>query len=422
MGGGLQQIGKLIIFKMKGFVMKKKHFWIGFGVVLVGYLFWYNVMQTTHFRGHTKFFLDPKVDPAHKADAIKWEARSAYHRLMSPLRKKEWAEKAEAARLSNWKANFPFQPTHDPMVKLDSKVLNAEPNLEKRISGNWRFRRELHAGLHQNHRILKKFFEDDLRFSRQFEQFYNILKEHDRGHDPAQIVQTFHAFRRLWHSAVEHDPNDYRTQNGRKIRKSIFGFETWGDQAEQDYWHLQFELANWKWLRPRFESKAGKAEANGLIGRLLEEMEGMEELPIEVMDYETFGDLTPEESEEELLLPYVGWFEKARESRLEHYWRFDFQREFVRGFDNPSKWNHEKSLEYWRVFLNSKLNIKNNRLVDSDSKAVKPFEGMNLNLQTFFSDEKFPLTIDDEGFLTIPSPAEIDAMREMSKGDLQDAE
>lgn len=380
--------------------MKRKHFWIGFGVgFVIAFLTAGIVLNFLNLSQDSRAILFSPHVPLH------FKARELFY---YPFFHANTMHRFETRRMTNWKAKFPFKATNDPSVRLDRRFLNEAP---KRVSGSrlWILRKTLNVALLENHRILKSFFEDEMRFSPQFEQFCNILKEHDRGHDPAQIAGAFRAFRRLWHSAVENNPNDYRMRNGKKIRKSIFGFETWGDQAEQDYHAFRKVLTDWKWLRSRFQTRAGNAEAHGLIGRLLREMRGMDRLPIDVMDYETFDNL-PKEAETNLLVPYLGWFSKARENRLEKHFRFDFQDMHRMFFSNSSNSKQAKqTLEYWQGFAWGALNIENHRLVDNEGKPLKPLEGMSMHLEVFGGNETIPLTTDAEGFLTIPSPAEMDA-------------
>ena len=59
-----------------------------------------------------------------------------------------------------------------------------------------------------NHYVLKNFFDDESRFSPQFEKFYRILEENDRGHDPVAAAAVFHSLRSYYHAAYEHGEND----------------------------------------------------------------------------------------------------------------------------------------------------------------------------------------------------------------------
>ncbi|MCS1407327.1 MAG: hypothetical protein M2R45_00484 [Verrucomicrobia subdivision 3 bacterium] len=391
--------------------MKKKHWWIGFGLLVAAAVVWWAFARNPGTQVRAKFFLNPGVHPKHKAEALKRETSSAYDRLMSPALAREKAAKAEAARLANWKANFPWQPTHDPALKFTPDKLPT--------SGVKRPSEDFFAW--ENHTDLKAFFQSELRFSPQFEQFYRILKEHDRGHNPAQIASAFWAFRKYYHSAFEHEPDEHFTWgNGEKVRKNLISYKTWGDEAEEDYESLQGYLGSWEWLRPRFETDAGEAEAIGLIGRLVKEMRGMEELPRDVSLFEiegasmglgtyeaTFVDPLMS-GEEEMLVPYVGWYEEARE-----YW--DKQ---TRQF-NISYAQGDPSLKAVAPELFPPVDVvEGNRLVDKDGDPIKPYEGMDLHLRTS-AGEKFPLTMDEEGYLTIPTPTEIEEMRKLGMAEAE---
>ena len=66
---------------------------------------------------------------------------------------------AEAERLANWKANFPYQPTTDPDVVIAEEMLE---NMADQPASN--------------HLFLRSFFENEARFSAQFEHLYHILE------------------------------------------------------------------------------------------------------------------------------------------------------------------------------------------------------------------------------------------------------
>ena len=57
-----------------------------------------------------------------------------------------------------------------------------------------------------------------------FEKFYRILNEHDRGHNPVMVGESFWAFRQYYHAAFENDPDDFVLRDGKKIRKGLFSY------------------------------------------------------------------------------------------------------------------------------------------------------------------------------------------------------
>ncbi|MCS1407666.1 MAG: hypothetical protein M2R45_00826 [Verrucomicrobia subdivision 3 bacterium] len=257
-----------------------------------------------------------------------------------------------------------------------------------------------------NHSILKAFFEDETRFSPQFEQFYRILEEHDRGHNPAQMASAFGMFRHYYHAALEHEPDEYYLREGKKERKNPLSYLTWGDVAENAHESLRSYLRSWKWLRPRFETDAGEAEANGLIGRLVRQMEGMEELPLDVMGYGSPGLLSKNEAqgllsgEEELLVPYVGWHEQA-----EIYWA-EQTRQFRISYERG-----DPSLKAVAPELFPPVGVKNGRLVDKDGDPVKWREDLQVS---FINEqgERVPVIVEKDGSINLPTLAEVEAMRE----------
>lgn len=127
---------------------------------------------------------------------------------------------------------------------------------------------------------LKNFFQDEARFSRQFQQVYQILKENGRGHNPALVLAVFRELRRYKH-ALTIPENVQRTFKGRTREEHIDGY----------YTNIYAVLTDSSWFNLEFLTEEGKAEAERIRDRLVNEAQGMEELPRDVMDYATRTDL-----------------------------------------------------------------------------------------------------------------------------------
>ncbi len=130
--------------------------------------------------------------PAPAQAKRKTPSADAYKRLHNPELLRENAAKVEAKRLAKWKANFPWKPMHDPALKFDPKRHFGD--LPKGLINpqTWRPRNSEDFQVADYHSCLKQFFEDETRFSLQFQQIYEILNEHGRGHNPAWITGIFH--------------------------------------------------------------------------------------------------------------------------------------------------------------------------------------------------------------------------------------
>ena len=59
-----------------------------------------------------------KMTPEELEDLRKKERDQRYRKAFVPQQLQEKAAKAEARRLANWKANFPWKPTYDPAHKF----------------------------------------------------------------------------------------------------------------------------------------------------------------------------------------------------------------------------------------------------------------------------------------------------------------
>ncbi len=356
---------------------------------------------------------DPEVPLERKAEIVADRAATAMDRMMNPVSIKEKAAELEARRLAHWKANFPWKPTHDPNVQFDPDLhltwhinhMEASEEEMRRWKARERTNTQIYAGA--NHRKLKRFFEDEIRFTRQFEQCYRILKEHGRGHNPVQVLEVFEALRDYQYT-TQFDPEEELPKE-----KQWSGEVTWGDRAEQFYEYLMGDLNNsGAWLNARYASEAGKAEAIGIRDRLIREVKGMNELPERIMEYANSGSGFTKESaegqalingEEELLVPYVGWYRESQE-----YWG-EQTRQFRISYEEG-----DPSLKAVAPELFPPVAVKNNQLVDKDGDPVKWREGLDVTLINERG-EVVPVIVEKDGTVSLPKPAEVAAMREQGK-------
>ena len=156
---------------------------------------------------------------------------------------------------------------------------------------------------------LKNFFQDEARFSRQFQQVYEILNQNGRGHNPALVLAVFRELRRYKHALTI--PEDVqRTFRGRTREEHIDGY----------YTNIYAVFADSSWFNLEFLTEEGKEDAKRIRERLVNEAQGMEELPRDVMDYGSSHGMSSGSKygrallsgEEEMLVPYEGWYEEAR--------------------------------------------------------------------------------------------------------------
>ena len=356
----------------------------------------------------------PEVPLERKAEIVAERAVSAVDRIMNPVSLKEKAAELEAKRLAHWKANFPWKPTHDPNVQFDPDLhlewdfnpMEASEEERRR----WENRRKLTSTqiyACANHRKLKRFFADEIRFTRQFEQCYRILEEHGRGHNPVQVLEVFEALRDYQYT-TQFDPEEELPKE-----KQWPDEVTWGDRAEQFYEYLMGDLNNsGGWLNARYASEAGKAEAIGIRDRLIREVKGMNELPERIMDYANSGSGFTKESpegqalingEEELLVPYVGWYRESQE-----YWG-EQTRQFRISYEEG-----DPSLKALAPELFPPVAVKSNQLVDKDGDPVKWREGLDVTLINERG-EVVPVIVEEDGTVSLPTPAEVAALREQGK-------
>ena len=104
----------------------------------------------------------------------------------------EEVDPAEAERLANWKANFPYKPTTDPDVVVTEEMF------EKGYG---------YTPIFRNPGYMRHFFENETRFTAQFEQLYRILEEHGRGDNPMATGDIFECLR-WYHADRKRDPEE----------------------------------------------------------------------------------------------------------------------------------------------------------------------------------------------------------------------
>ena len=186
--------------------------------------------------------------------------------ILTPGKRRAKALKIVKEELKDWKREFPWYPVRDS-VNL-SWGLNALPSI-----------------VLYNDTFLERFFDDEIRLTLPFKQFYTILSEHDRGHDPVLVALCFRDFRQFHHVTRETQSKRPRVSENEGIQKVLFPDVTWDAQVDEAFNKLRERLRDWQWFRPEFATAVGKANANGLIHRLFYNMKGMEDLPLELMDY-----------------------------------------------------------------------------------------------------------------------------------------
>jgi len=222
--------------------------------------------------------------------------------ILTPGKRRAKALKIVKEESEKWKREFPWYPVRDSVnMSSDMKAL---PSI-----------------VLYNDTFLELFFEDEIRLTLPFKQFYTILSEHDRGHDPVLVALCFRDFRLFHHAVREKKSKGPRVSENLGIQKVLFPDVKWDEQVNKTFTALRDRLQDWKWFHPEFATAAGKANANGLIHRLFYNMKGMEDLPLEMMNYGTStpGSMNPVKKirmrEQGPLVPYAEWYGKYRTSQ-----------------------------------------------------------------------------------------------------------
>lgn len=269
---------------------------------------------------------------------------------------------AEAERLANWKANFPYKPTTDPDVVMTEETIKVTSPSSP-------------AGIHG---FLKEFFQNEAQFTPQFEQLYHILEEHGRGDN---AVAAGVLFENLWsyHHYSQKDPDErsgtYSFRLGRHLTNA--------EEAEVFRESIVYTLhAERRWPDREFMPED---EAMAIRDRIIEEVEGMDEIPEPNFTYKDDLDLKVGDSP---LVISPGW--QAAYDEWDRSWN---QRE-----------RHERE--------NRQVGVGEGNVLLANGQPVISAEGDGFVAYITSSDGyRVPLSRGDNGEVIIPTPAEIAEMK-----------
>ena len=319
-----------------------------------------------------------KEDPGE--DASNWERLMSYD-LLSPPEEDEQEESgteedtteadAEVERLANWKANFPYQPTTDPDVLVTEEMLRpgnmADPPM-------------------RTHVFLRGFFENEARFTAQFEQLYHILEEHGRGDNPIAAGNIFNC---LWeyHQYSQKNPDEVSNVYSHRMGRYCTNAEVTESFREGIAAHLYDGLGAWpdRELMP-------ETEAMAIRDRIVAEIEGMDKIP----DPDFVYDLSYEEELKEGFSPLVirpGW-QKA--------------------YDEWSE-NWEKGLAKDRA--NRQLSVGEGNVLLANGKPIVYDKREHVASITAPDGFQVPLNLDADGKVIIPTPSQIEEMKANGEGE-----
>ena len=275
----------------------------------------------------------------------------------------EEVDTAEAERLANWKANFPYKPTTDPDVVV------TEAMLEEGYG---------YTPIFRNHGYMRHFFENETRFTAQFEQLYHILEEHGRGDNPMATGDIFEALRR-YHTDRKRNPEEIARSayNHREDRHSTYGELVEGSK-EVIVSMLQSKK---RWPDREFMPDD---EAIALRDRIITEIQGMDKLPTETKNHFAINlDYADElEAGDSPLVIRPGW---------------------QAAYD---EWDRERN----------RMKVDKNNVLLAGGKPVLYDENRNVAGIITPDGYEVPLHLDEDGKVIVPTPGEIDDMIDNGEG------
>ncbi len=268
--------------------MKGKRYAVALGIALVigaflgGYISGNRSAKTTakEAKGEEAIPAQPEANEEEKpidGFDVAAEFRERHNRALSP-------QAREDNRRNLWKKNFPWEPVYDPAVQ---------------------FKPGMSMSAVEHHFYLKNFFENELRFSPQFEQIYRIMEKHDRTENPIALAGIFEVLTD-YHKDSRHNPQELvRKSDGTPYlrNKTIDGHRepyTWEEKLGVDkkvlYYLIQGGSRSWPHKEPMSDERV-----DSIIEELVNEVPGMAEVR---------GDFT---SEGDKIMVLGGWTQFLKE-------------------------------------------------------------------------------------------------------------
>ena len=278
----------------------------------------------------------------------------------------EEVDPAEAERLANWKANFPYKPTTDPDVVIPE---GGKANFPVR----------------RNHGYMRHFFENETRFTLQFEQLYRILEEHGRGDNPMATGNIFEDLR-LYQENQQKPPNERNGMYDHIEERHLTNAEAAEDDKRAILGTLQSEKM-WPVLGGMPEE-----EAVALRDRIITEIQGVDKLP-------PSGMTTPDATKYVFVIngDYGDELE-AGDSPLviRPGWQAAYEKKYP-----PS--GSEAAIKRM-------LGVDENNMLLDNGHPIEYREGENTAALITPNGIEVPLHLDEDGKVIIPTPSEIEEM------------
>lgn len=249
-------------------------------------------------------------------------------------KRQEEAERIEAERLAKWRANFPFKPIYHPTLRFDPSIYKVGGALYNIDDDDWgdgeleRFAQSYQRAKNGEriferpvamHGYLKGFFENPIRFSRQFEEMHNILAEYDRAHDPYVLGNIF-TILKDYHEAKRHPPNEIHgriRQRDRRTGKMVPKIVTWGERAKSYEKYIVGSMTSKRdWLMQM--GPCGEEEAREIKARLIAEIDGWDALKGGGFAYIHWHEEALQKGDP-FLIPYEDWLEDWRAFQKRNY-------------------------------------------------------------------------------------------------------
>ncbi len=159
--------------------------------------------------GNKVFLTQEELDAGTNTKYEQELKRKEAERLAKEKSEKEWWESRK-----EWIERFPFEPTHHPEITYDPNVFDAKkPKPQEERDKAYKKMRDLV----EKHGFLRYFYENRLRYTKEFEQLYDIVQEElgkEKADNPIILGRAFNALK-AYHQANAQAPEAIYQKNAR---------------------------------------------------------------------------------------------------------------------------------------------------------------------------------------------------------------
>lgn len=188
-------------------MMKNKYLWILVAALVV----WigYNAIFSTQEDNEVEAQMEENVEPMDfewQRDEPSGFSMDVAERIRNMRDKHKDLPLNQPDRVE-WMENFPFEPTYSDAIPFDKEAYDRELNTNEDM---------IHVMGAFRHGFMKDFYENPSRYSRPFQQIWEVLESEGLGDDPMAVALIFNDMD-LYHHYNAQDPDEIYTMEATKM-------------------------------------------------------------------------------------------------------------------------------------------------------------------------------------------------------------